>query len=191
MTPLPTGGGQTTIRGENFGPAFSNVSMVIYTSENCPAGLPPADFFGDTGCAPVRGFGNCLGATVISDNVITCLMQPGTGNNYDVRVTVGNGAMAQNSGDSGNNKFGYRRPVVTAMSPTVETPGSAGNFMITITGFNFGRSPQDLPLVQVSVGGRLSDQTTVRMVNLDTTADAQSEIYAKPPFGAGLELPVL
>uniref|UniRef100_A0A7S0R613 IPT/TIG domain-containing protein n=1 Tax=Pyramimonas obovata TaxID=1411642 RepID=A0A7S0R613_9CHLO len=191
MSSLPTGGGQTTIRGENFGPAFGNVSLVIYTSENCPPGLPPADFYGDTGCTPVRGVGNCLGARVVSDNVITCLMEPGTGGNYDVRVTIGRGAEAQDSGVTGNNKFGYRRPVVTALSPTVEPTFGAESVMITITGFNFGRSPLDVPLVQVSVGGRLADQSTIRMVNLDTTADAQSEIYAKPPFGAGLELPVL
>jgi hypothetical protein len=42
---------------------------------------------------------------------------------------------------------------------------------------------------QVRVGTRLS--LLVRMVNLDTSVDALSEIYAQPPFGAGLNLPVV
>ena len=136
--------------GENFGPAGGNVSLVIYTSENCPAGLPPSDFFGDTGCTPVRGLGACLGATVVSHTSMTCLMQPGTGADYDVRITIGVGLRAQNSGATGNNKFGYRRPVVTGMSPNVEPVFGADSFTITITGFNFGRSPQDVSVVQVS-----------------------------------------
>ena len=86
---------------------------------------------------------------VRNDKVITCTMGAGTGANYDVRVTIGQGLNAQDSGTTGNNAFGYRRPVVTSMSPTEEPSFGAEGFMITIQGYNFGRSPEDSPKVQV------------------------------------------
>jgi hypothetical protein len=115
---------------------------------------------------------------------LVALLPGGTGRDYDVRLLL-NGL---DSGVTGNNKFGYQPPVVTRVFPQQQPSNPEAGFMITITGVNFGRSPEDVNKVDVIVGSRYCDRALLRVV--PSLAGAETEIFAVPPYGAGVDLPV-
>jgi len=161
--------------------------VFVYSEENCPQGITPSSFFGATGCAPVQGIGQPSSVAVVDHNTITFNFPAGNGGGYDVLVDVGN----QSSGVSGDNKFAYQVPIVDDSKPAVQPLAlPISDTRITITGRNFGI---DESKVDVSIGGRMCDRSTIRLFPFrnNGVVTGLGEIYVNIPFGAGNNLPVL
>lgn len=185
MTSLPTTGGTATIYGANFGPPSRNATVRIFTGERCSAGQEPASFAGDGGCFPLRGLGAVTDVEVKSDTELTCNVGAGTGKNYDVRVFLSE----LGSGATGDDAFSFQRPVVMSVLPNVQPTNSDDSFMITIMGLNFGRSPEDVGKVDVKIGERFCNRSLLNIVP-PYGGETMTKIFAVPPFGAGVDLPV-
>jgi len=192
---LPTSGGTVTVRGVNFGPAGGEattpISAEVRTNETC---INPTDiskqngFLGSGGCTPVKLFGDATEAKVVSHNEMTFKFGLGTGKGYDVLV----GINGQDSGISGDNKFAYKPPAVTSVSPTVLPAGkSVDQMTVTIVGENFGVDPG---MVDVTVGGKYSPKSSISLLatyQSGGTLSPESKLFFTPPFGAGDYMSVL
>eukprot|EP00899_Mesostigma_viride_P025809 jgi/Mesvir1/6412/Mv19504-RA.1 len=158
--PVPLYGGFTIITGTNFG-------------------LPGSDLL------TVRiGGGDCTDAAVLNHTAISCRVPAGLGNRHVIYVKrdgldVGNTNLAL---------FAYEAPVLSRVTPTVQSPGE-NNTLLRIYGRNCGG---DASTLRVFVGTRECPQSSLRLFPLGPPGSAEEcEVFALTPPGAGTRLPVV
>eukprot|EP00873_Tetraselmis_striata_P039871 jgi/Tetstr1/460135/TSEL_005451.t1 len=112
-----TSGGPVTVIGANFGPpGTANIQQVSIADKLCTS------------------------PTVTSTTTLTCNVQPGTGEGYDVSIKVG-GVVG-----IGTEVYAYAKPFVSTVEPLNPSPGT----LVTLRGGNFGPFTA---LIDVSISG--------------------------------------